>query len=175
MSVRSIYDEKLRPNFTKHNLNLNITIKMSSPRRPTIHNFPNQPCPQGYYRWNNGFSSGCKSAQEDRRSLALQFRGVRGSMSPRQIQADGVSSNVEVTNNDRRDLLRWYDIERPKIMRQYPSISGIGATELSYLTGYVTLIPINPNDPLTNEVNVVRDSLNHWFGENNKIGVEVRR
>jgi hypothetical protein len=60
-------------------------------------------------------------------------------------------------------------------MRQYPSISGIGATELPYGTGYVTLTPTNPNDPLTNEVNVVRDSLNQWFGENNKIGVEVRR
>jgi hypothetical protein len=79
---------------------------MSSPRRPSKHNYPNQPCPPGYYQWNNGFSSGCKPAQEDRRSLALQFRGVRGSMSPHQIQADGVSSNVGATDNARRDLER---------------------------------------------------------------------
>jgi hypothetical protein len=57
---------------------------MSSPRHQSIHNFPNQPCHQGYYRWNNGFSSGCKPIAEDNRRLARQFQNAG---SP--LQADG--------------------------------------------------------------------------------------
>lgn len=43
---------------------------MSSPRQ-SIHNYPNKPCPPGFYHWNNGFSSGCKPIAEDRRRLGL--------------------------------------------------------------------------------------------------------
>lgn len=70
---------------------------MSSPGRPSIHNFPNQPCPLGYYRWNNGFSSGCKPIAEDRRRLALQFHGAVN-LSPRLLADgfDGGSSDEEL-------------------------------------------------------------------------------
>jgi hypothetical protein len=57
---------------------------MSSPRHHSIHDFPNQPCPQGYYHWNNGFSSGCKPISEDRRRLALQFH--RGAIARQQLE-----------------------------------------------------------------------------------------
>jgi hypothetical protein len=66
---------------------------MSLPRR-SKHNYPNQPCPQGYYHWNNGFSSGCKPRVEDQRHLALQFRSVRDTPSPQAVPtnvADGVA------------------------------------------------------------------------------------
>jgi hypothetical protein len=71
---------------------------MSSPRQ-TKHNYPNQPCPQGYYQWNNGFSSGCKPIAEDRRHLALQFGKSRETPSPRVDQADGLNLNQMAVEN----------------------------------------------------------------------------
>lgn len=59
---------------------------MSSPRsRQSLHNYPNVPCSENEYQWNNGFSSGCKPKAEDRRRLALQFARGRSS----QVMADG--------------------------------------------------------------------------------------
>jgi hypothetical protein len=59
---------------------------MASPRssRQSKHNYPNQPCPQGFYRWNNGFSSGCKPINDDQRRLARQFHGVSDGLNPLQ-------------------------------------------------------------------------------------------
>jgi hypothetical protein len=72
---------------------------MSSPRSPRRQlkvgpsNAPEPDCPPGYYRWRNYFASGCKPANEDRRSLGLGAQAlwsrVRGGASPRSIQADG--------------------------------------------------------------------------------------
>jgi hypothetical protein len=81
-------NSELRTNFLRW-----IKI-MSLPRSPrqSKHNYPNQPCPQGFYRWNNGFSSGCKPVPEDRRRLARQFHNVGGPLSLRQppmSQANG--------------------------------------------------------------------------------------
>jgi hypothetical protein len=52
---------------------------------------PEPQCPEGYYRWRNYFASGCKPANEDRRSLGIGgktlWSRIKGGAAP--IQADG--------------------------------------------------------------------------------------
>jgi hypothetical protein len=112
-------NEKNHKIFPKPSKNNNMATSPRSRRQLKVgpSNAPEPNCPEGYYRWKNYFASGCKPANEDRRSLGIGgktlWARIKGGAAP--IQADGY---------DNYDGLYGVSSGRKSARRNYGSSSG---------------------------------------------------